>query len=921
VALAAWPSDALARWLAPGDPTLAGIVALASLAALAVLMGSAFPRLFAAGPGWLLTAANLLGSVVAAALVGNVVLPERGPSGAALAGALAYALAAVASAVAGRGAAPMAAGPASGPDRSALAAAAVAGAVTLGGEVLVLRRLPFFLEGFQPTLAGVLVAVLLVLAVGAALAGAVRSRHERAARLALALSAAALVVPFLERLGPALAAAQKASVVDTWTMHVRIWMVALVATLPLLPLGAVVPLLIATAPAGAARTSRAGWLWAAHGAGGLAGAMLASHAVPALAPGAFFVAAPAALAVLAALGAGRWAALALAPVCGLAAALGSTGAGTLAEPRPPLSGSRYDHPERYRYLAHETDSVLTASAVHDRGSYGLALFTDEFPAAYKSPDAGYMKALAHLPMLLHGAVESSCVICLGTGTTANALALWPGLVRLEAVEISRAVVRLADRFADDGPVPTGRKAPFSVDPRAKVHVTDGRRFLAQAPEASFDLVTMEPLLPYAPGTLALYTREFYALAKRALRDRGLFVQWVPTHALTAEAFSALLATFCAELDRPGIWLFDRATLLVGWKGAPRDWGPAELTERLARATPDLSVSLQECGIGSAVDVELALVARDAARLFGPDTEVLTDERPWLERLPFWSNPEKAAWLGKNLRLLEGFLEITRGPGEDEVLWLARRDRLASRRAVGELPLGLGTSVEAESSLVSGLRRAPQSLLLWQELRALREGSSGTRLEQLRGGRGAGARGVLEDLGRLPEGGELVAAARAGDPRGPAYRSAFRARVAAALIVALAKAPLPDADRRTLGAVCDPATLARASELVRARQGSLEREVLPLLAPDLPLLPELKRLGTGGPEQRVALAEALAGRTDAASREALADAMVDRELAVRTAAAASVYKTLGAGFSYDPAADEAVLRAAAERVRRLHNPFR
>src|SRR5262249_33853626 len=153
----------------------------------------------------------------------------------------------------------------------------------------------------------------------------------------------------------------------------------------------------------------------------------------------------------------------------------------------------------------------------------------------------------------------------------------------------------------------------------------GRRFLARAPEASLDLVTMEPLLPYAPGTLALYTREFYALARRALRDGGLLVQWVPTHALTAEAYAALIATFCSELDRPGIWLFDRATLLVGWKGQERAHDPAAVAARLAEAPPALRVSLQECGLGSALDVELATVVRDAKALLGPEAGVLSDE--------------------------------------------------------------------------------------------------------------------------------------------------------------------------------------------------------------------------------------------------------------------------------------------------------
>ena len=101
---------------------------------------------------------------------------------------------------------------------------------------------------------------------------------------------------------------------------------------------------------------------------------------------------------------------------------------------------------------------------------------------------------------------------------------WPDPERVHVVEISSAVFELVDHFGGDGPVSTGRPPAFLRDPRTEPHLADGRRFLARRAPASLDLVTMEPLLPYAPGTAPLYSREFYVLVDSRLRDAGLLVQ-------------------------------------------------------------------------------------------------------------------------------------------------------------------------------------------------------------------------------------------------------------------------------------------------------------------------------------------------------------------------------------------------------------
>ena len=147
-------------------------------------------------------------------------------------------------------------------------------------------------------------------------------------------------------------------------------------------------------------------------------------------------------------------------------------------PTPPVRGSRYDRPDAYAPIAHRTDSITTASVVYDRAHHSTVLFTDEFRAAYTGPGTSYMQVLGHLPFLLRDGLEDVAVLALGTGTTAEAVRVWPSPDRIHVVEISRAVFELCDRFAGDGPAAVVRPAPFRGDPRPEGHPTSGRRWLA-----------------------------------------------------------------------------------------------------------------------------------------------------------------------------------------------------------------------------------------------------------------------------------------------------------------------------------------------------------------------------------------------------------------------------------------------------------
>ncbi len=693
----------------------------------AAAMGLAFPLLFHGLHGRLapalLVATNTAGSVVAAWAAGNFAIPLWGIGATLDAAAVAYLGAAVLAFVAGVRGAPQAVrvgattpAPRTWPTPApgALRTAGASGLLLLGHELLLLRRMPFFLEGFQPTLSGVVAGCLFAVTLGAAAAPWLARVARPGVVLVFGALAAALAIP--EWVGPWLG---RWPVDGDTGLHLRILGTAFAAAfLPCFAAGAVPAMLLVEA-AEDDRDRLAGLLFLAQGIGALAASLGVGWLAPALFPERFFVATPLAvvLAVLLAAarpGASRPLRLGVAALAVLLALVGAGGPGSLLDPRPPIVGSRNDRPGALRPLAHRVDRITTASVAHDRRNHGMVLFTDEFRAAETGPGTAYMRVLGHLPFLLRADLAEVAVIALGTGTTAAAVVEWPDPTRIHVVEISSAVLSLADRFAGDGPVPTGDAAPFLADPRTVVHLEDGRRWLADVPERSLDLVTMEPLLPYAPGTAPLYSAEFYALARTRLAADGLLVQWIPTHSMPTGMFETLVATFCDAFPHTSAWLVDQSTLLVG-SATPHLADAAPLAARLAAAPAAARATLHEAGIAGLDDLRAAFVGRlDAASWI--DVPRLVDDRPFLESIGYWSGERRLGFLGGNLAVLAE--QVGPAPFDAGDLRNLRVDRLLGLRARSlALPVLDPTGVEARAAVKgAALARSvlPRSVLLHHE---------------------------------------------------------------------------------------------------------------------------------------------------------------------------------------------------------------
>ncbi len=123
---------------------------------------------------------------------------------------------------------------------------------------------------------------------------------------------------------------------------------------------------------------------------------------------------------------------------------------------------------------------------------------------------------AYLPLTFSPHLHSVLNIGVGYGITAGAMARFPGVESVDAVEIVPAMLAHAALFAD-------RNYRYFENPKIKPYLNDGRHFLAMSSRV-YDVISINVSDPYLPGSASLFSDEFYELAKAHLAQGGVFCQ-------------------------------------------------------------------------------------------------------------------------------------------------------------------------------------------------------------------------------------------------------------------------------------------------------------------------------------------------------------------------------------------------------------
>ncbi len=105
------------------------------------------------------------------------------------------------------------------------------------------------------------------------------------------------------------------------------------------------------------------------------------------------------------------------------------------------------------------------------------------------------------------------VIGMSGGSWTRVISSFPSVEAIDVVEINPAYLQLVERYQE--------VAPILTDPRIKVHIADGRRWLRGHPKSKYDAIVVNSTFHWRSGATILLSREFFQILDAHLDDHGV----------------------------------------------------------------------------------------------------------------------------------------------------------------------------------------------------------------------------------------------------------------------------------------------------------------------------------------------------------------------------------------------------------------
>ena len=753
------------------------LLALAILLPPTILMGATLPVLIAAisrmqaswrSPAATLYAVNTFGAMIGAAATGLLLLPRIGTNASIVLAAVASAAAAGVVAVAWRSidlaevTEPTAPEPdeATGPPRHAslaLILAAIAGFAALASEVLWTRVLRTIVQGTTPAFASMLTVYLFGIAVGSfAVDRLVRRGRSPLRVFAWAQTLLGLLTLLAMALTPHLPRFMALLRGDATLEPHRVWVVLVLAVVLLLPLalaiGTAIPLAwrIARVPPAHAAT-HAGRVLATNTLGGLVGSLCAGFLmVPAFGVEVSILAiagihlATAAFSFVAQADQ-PWRARALRTAVPAAVAIAAVAARPSID-LPFLLDARNDpyraivegpNAQYDRQILFLREGRNTTVSVVRAGDGTLRLYNDGRPeSGFGADEPGFgaeLALLGLLPTLFAEERERALVVGLGAGHTVTML-LGGEWEHVDVVELEGAVVAAARVLHREH----GKPFPLD-DARAHLVVDDARAHLVLAEPGAYDAIVSQPSHPWLAGSSALYTREFFEEARRALDDGGVIALWVNLFRADVATLRSISATLLDVFPHGHAFVVEDSSFILVAADHPIPLGD-RASDRVG-AEP-LEPLIGPHRLDHVIDVATVReLDTEALRTFARGAPILEDDRPSLEyRLAYTpatrtvSRPEldrvvaDVPWMSS--AAFDALPEDDRVEVLVERLWeVATRPRAIDRveASLGGLPLRPAERLYVEGSIAEARGQIDRALARYEEAGTPRSAYAADRL--------------------------------------------------------------------------------------------------------------------------------------------------------------------------------------------------
>jgi spermidine synthase len=179
-----------------------------------------------------------------------------------------------------------------------------------------------------------------------------------------------------------------------------------------------------------------------------------------------------------------------------------------------ILGHGYAQRFRVSRVVHRENTDFQELEIFENQAFGRVLALDAIIQTTERDEFIYHEMLVHVPLLAHGRTRRVLIIGGGDGGVLREVLRHP-VDHATMVEIDGRVIDLCREHLP------GLSAGAFDDPRARVLVDDGIRFMADTAE-SFDAIIVDSSDPVGPNEV-LFTDAFYADCRRRLTPGGVLI--------------------------------------------------------------------------------------------------------------------------------------------------------------------------------------------------------------------------------------------------------------------------------------------------------------------------------------------------------------------------------------------------------------
>jgi spermidine synthase len=202
--------------------------------------------------------------------------------------------------------------------------------------------------------------------------------------------------------------------------------------------------------------------------------------------------------------------------------------------------------QRFKYVVQNKSGIITVEPGDKDTLFGNGAYDGAYNINPLTNENGIARAYA-IPTL-HPMPREVLQIGLGSGSWAKVLTMYPELQALDIVEINPGHIGLIHNYEENATI-------FS-DPRVKIHVDDGRRWLRRNNEREFDLILMNTTQYWRNLATNVLSKEFLIICKKHLKPKGVMYynathsQDIPFTAAKVFKYVVRFLSFIAVSDSP-----------------------------------------------------------------------------------------------------------------------------------------------------------------------------------------------------------------------------------------------------------------------------------------------------------------------------------------------------------------------------------